>query len=229
MAVGHAQRHREHGRNVQDAGPAWADAQKKSIHAAEQAREDVAAARKEWRDKQAGLDPGKLIFLDETWTTTNMVRLYGRAARGRRLVDAVPHGHWKISTFIGALRKDGMIAPGVFDGAIDGKMFVAYIEQVLVPQLQPGDHVVMDNLPAHKVAGVRAAIETAGAKLLYLPPYSPDLNPIEMAFAKLKSLLRAKALRKIDELWAALGPLSCVFKPDECKNFFRHAGYFQSA
>jgi transposase len=145
--------------------------------------------------------PDQLVFLDETWTTTSMVRLYGRSPRGRRLVDAVPHGHWKISTFIGALRADGMIAPCVVDGSVDGDMFLAYIEQVLVVELKVGDIVVMDNLPAHKVAGVRAAIETAGAKLLYLPPYSPDLNPIEMAFAKLKSLLRAKALRTMDELW----------------------------
>lgn len=158
-----------------------------------------------------------------------MVRLYGRSPRGRRLVDAVPHGHWKISTFIGALRTDGMIAPCVVDGAIDGEMFVAYVEQVLVPELRSGDIVVMDNLPAHKVAGVRKAIETADARLIYLPPYSPDLNPIEMAFAKLKSLLRAKALRTMEELWAALGPLSHAFSATECANYFRHAGYFQSA
>jgi transposase len=173
--------------------------------------------------------PDQLVFLDETWTTTSMVRLYGRSPRGRRLVDAVPHGHWKISTFIGALRADGMIAPCVVDGSVDGDMFLAYIEQVLVVELKVGDIVVMDNLPAHKVAGVRAAIETAGAKLLYLPPYSPDLNPIEMAFAKLKSLLRAKALRTMDELWKAFGPLSHAFSATECANYFRHNGYFQSA
>jgi len=158
-----------------------------------------------------------------------MARRYGRSARGQRLVDAVPHGHWHISTFIGALRDSGMVAPCVVDGAVDGEMFVAYVEQQLVPELQPGDTVIMDNLSSHKVAGVRTAIEAAGAKLLYLPPYSPDLNPIEMAFAKLKSLLRAKALRTMDELWNALGSLSHAFSQTECANYFRHAGYFQSA
>ena len=127
-----------------------------------------------------------------------MVRRYGRAPRGQRLVQAVPHGHWHISTFIGGLRESGMVAPCVIDGAVDGDMFVAYIEQVLVPELEPGDTVIMDNLSSHKVAGVHAAIEAAGAALLYLPAYSPDLNPIEMAFAKLKSLLRAKALRTME-------------------------------
>jgi transposase len=172
---------------------------------------------------------GTLVFLDETWTTTNMTRLYGRAPCGQRLVQAVPHGHWHISTFIGGLRDSGMVAPCVIDGAVDGDLFVAYVEQVLVPDLKPGDTVIMDNLSSHKVAGVRAAIEGAGASVLYLPPYSPDLNPIEMAFAKLKSLLRAKALRTMDELWAALGPLSNAFCATECANYFRHAGYFQSA
>jgi len=158
-----------------------------------------------------------------------MVRRYGRARRGQRLVDAVPHGHWHISTFIGGLRESGMVAPCVIDGAVDGEMFLAYIEQILVPELQPGDTVIMDNLGSHKVAGVRLAIEAAGANLLYLPPYSPDMNPIEMAFSKLKSLLRAKALRTMDELWKALGPISEAFSPAECLNFFRHAGYLQSA
>jgi len=147
------------------------------------------------------LNAGKLIFLDETWTTTNMVRRYGRAICGQRLVDAVPHGHWRISTFIGGLRQSGMVAPCVIDGAVDGEMFLAYIEQFLVPELQPGDTVIMDNLSSHKVAGIRSAIEAAGANLLYLPPYSPDMNPIEMAFSKLKSLLRAKALRTMVDLW----------------------------
>jgi transposase len=147
-----------------------------------------------------------------------MVRRYGRTLRGQRVVEAVPHGHWQISTFIGSLRQSGMVAPCVIDGAVDGDMFVAYIEQVLVPELWPGDTVIMDNLSSHKVSGVRAGIEAAGANLLYLPPYSPDLNPIEMAFAKLKSLLRAKALRTMDELWKALGPLPDTFSPTECTN-----------
>ncbi len=141
----------------------------------------------------------------------------------------MPHGNWHISTFIGGLRQSGRVAPCVIDGAVDGAMFVAYIEQVLVPELQPGDTVIMDNLSSHKVAGARAAIEAAGANLLYLPPYSPDVNPIEMAFSKLKSLLRAKALRTMDELWKALGPLSDTFSQSECVNYLRHAGYFQSA
>jgi transposase len=175
------------------------------------------------------LDAGKLIFLDETWTSTAMMRLYGRAMRGQRLVDRVPHGHWKISTFVAGLRQDGMVAPCVIDGAINGEMFLAYVEQVLVPALRPGDTVIMDNLSSHKIAGVQTAIEAAGATLLFLPPYSPDLNPIEMAFAKLKSQLRAKALRAMEELWHALGPLSNAFSPTECANYFRHAGYFQSA
>ncbi len=158
-----------------------------------------------------------------------MVRRYGRAICGQRLVDAVPHGHWRISTFIGGLRQSGMVAPCVIDGAVDGEMFLAYIEQFLVPELQPGDTVIMDNLSSHKVAGIRSAIEAAGANLLYLPPYSPDMNPIEMAFSKLKSLLRAKALRTMEDLWKALGPISEAFSPSECQNYFRHAGYVQSA
>jgi transposase len=158
-----------------------------------------------------------------------MTRLVGRAARGKRLVDAVPYGHWRTSTFIAGLRHDGLVAPCVFDGAINGEMFLAYVEQVLVPTLAPGDVVVMDNLGSHKVAGVREAIEAAGASLLYLPPYSPDLNPIEMAFAKLKALLRARALRTVEALWKALGNLVECFSPQDCANFFRHAGYFQSA
>jgi len=158
-----------------------------------------------------------------------MVRAFGRAVCGQRLVQAVPHGHWKTSTFIGALRCSGMIAPCVIDGAVNGELFLAYVEQVLVPELQPGDTVIMDNLGSHKVAGVRQAIEAAGAKLLYLPAYSPDLNPIEMAFAKLKSLLRKKALRTIDAVNNALGAIADVFTPEECRAYLRHAGYFQSA
>ena len=155
-----------------------------------------------------------------------MVRLYGWAPVGHRLVDAVPHGHWKTSTFIAGLRQDGLVAPCVFNGAINGESFLAYVEQVLVPTLTSGDIVVMDNLGSHKVAGVRTAIEAADARLLYLPPYSPDLNPIEQAFAKLKALLRAKALRTVEALWNALGDIVPCFSPDECANFLRHAGYF---
>jgi transposase len=160
---------------------------------------------------------------------TNMTRRYGRAKCGHRLVAAVPHGHWKTTTFVGALRCDGLTAPFVIDGAINGDLFLAYVEQVLVPTLRQGDVVIMDNLRAHKMAGVREAIEAAGAKLLFIPPYSPDLNPIELAFSKLKSLLRAKAIRTVDALWKALGTLCDSFSPTECANYFRHNGYFQSA
>ncbi len=158
-----------------------------------------------------------------------MVRTRGRAPRGQRLVAAVPHGHWKTSTVVAALRCDGVSAMGVFDGAINGETFLAFVEQVLVPTLRPGDIVILDNLGSHKVAGVREAIEAAGASLLFLPPYSPDLNPIEMAFAKLKALLRARAIRTVEALWNTLQPLIQRFTPEECLNFFRHDGYFQSA
>jgi transposase len=174
------------------------------------------------------LTPGRLVFIDETWTKTNMVRLYGRAPTGHRLVGAVPHGHWQTSTFIAGLRHDSLVAPCVFKGAINGTLFLAYVEQVLVPTLKAGDIVIMDNLASHKVAGVRRAIEAVGAILMFLPPYSPDLNPIEQAFAKLKALLRAKALRTVDALWNALGSLVGCFTAAECANYLRHAGYFQS-
>lgn len=158
-----------------------------------------------------------------------MTRPLGRAACGQRLVAAVPYGHWQTTTFIAGLRAEGLVAPGVFDGAINGAMFLAYVEQVLVPTLRPGDIVIMDNLGAHKVAGVAEAITGAGAGVLHLPAYSPDLNPIEQVFAKLKTLLRAAAHRTVDALWAALGRLLDHFSPAECANYLRHAGYFQSA
>jgi transposase len=169
------------------------------------------------------------VFIDETWATTNMTRRYGRAKRGERLVAAVPHGHWKTTTFIGALRADGLTAPAVFDGAINGASFLAYVQQVLVAALKPGDIVILDNLSSHKVVGVREAIEAAGAELRYLPPYSPDLNPIEQLFAKLKALLRKIAARSVDVLWTAIGDLLDTFAPDECRNYLRHAGYGRSA
>lgn len=202
---------------------------KKSLHAAEQAREDVAKARGEWREQQPRLTPSKLVFIDESAVKTNMTRRYGRAKRGHRLVAAVAHGHWKTTTFVGALRCDGLTAPLVIDGAINAELFLAYVEQILVPTLKPGDVVIMDNLRVHKIAAVREAIEAAGATLLFIPPYSPDLNPIELAFSKLKALLRAKAIRTADALWKALGDLCDSFSPAECANYFRHNGYFQSA
>ncbi len=154
-----------------------------------------------------------------------MARLRGRAPRGERCRAPVPHGHWKTTTFTGALRLSGMTAPMVLDGAMNGAAFLAYVEQVLVPTLAPGDIVVMDNLPAHKPVAVRAAIEQAGAALLYLPPYSPDFNPIENAFAKLKAMLRKAATRTIDELWHAIGQALPAFSPEECANCFTAAGY----
>ena len=165
------------------------------------------------------------MFIDETWATTAMARRYGRARRGARVVGAVPHGHWKTTTVIAALRHDGLSAPCVFDGAINGARFLAYVEQALAPTLRPGDVVVLDNLPAHKVKGVRAAIAAAGAELLYLPPYSPDLNPIELAFAKLKALLRTAAARSVDVLWHTIGQLLDAFGPTECAHYLAHAGY----
>jgi transposase len=169
-----------------------------------------------------------LVFIDETWVKTNMTRRRGRAPRGQRLVASVPFGHWNTSTFIAALRHDGLVAPYVMDGAINGELSLAYVEQVLVPTLRAGDMVVMDNLGSHKVAGVRAAIEGAGAELAYLPAYSPDLNPIEQVFAKLKAVLRAKAIRDVDALWQALGQIADAISPAECANYLRHGGYFQS-
>ena len=202
-----------------------ADAQKKSLHAAEQQRPDVAAAREVWRDRQPSLDPDRLVFIDETWATTNMTRRYGRAPRGQRLVAPVPHGHWKTSTFVAGLRATGLTAPLVVDGAMNGDIFRTYVEQVLAPTLAPGDIVILDNLGSHKVAGVREAIEARDASLVYLPPYSPDLNPIEQAFAKLKALLRKIAARTVSALWDALGDTLARFTPQECINYLANAGY----
>ena len=165
------------------------------------------------------------MFIDETGASTKMARLHGRAPRGKRLRVGVPHGHWKTTTFIGALRLTGMTAPMVLDGPMTGAWFLAYVEQVLIPTLSPGDVVILDNLPAHKGSAARAAIEAAGAKLLFLPPYSPDFNPIEMAFSKLKALLRKAAARTVDELWAVIGSLLGAFSPTECANYIAHAGY----
>lgn len=165
------------------------------------------------------------MFIDETGASTKMARLRGRAKRGERCVASLPYGHWKTTTFTAGLRQNGMVAPMVLDGPMNGDAFRAYVEQVLVPELSEGDVVIMDNLPAHKVTGIRQAIENAGAKLLYLPPYSPDFNPIEMAFSKLKALLRKAAARTINELWEIIGNLIDTFTPQECHNYFEAAGY----
>lgn len=177
---------------------------------------------------QPSLDPERLVFVDETWASTNMARRMGRGPRGARVVAAVPHGHWKTSTFVAGLRADGVIAPVVLDGAINGLSFRAYVEQFLVPSLRPGDTVVIDNLGSHKVKGVREAIEAAGARLLFLPPYSPDLNPIEQLFAKLKALLRTAARRTVDGLWNAIGSALNAFHPNECRNYITNCGYSHS-
>ena len=168
------------------------------------------------------------MFLDETWATTAMTRLRGRAPRGHKLHAAVPHGHWKTTTVVAGLRQGGLVAPLVLDGAINGAAFLAYVEQFLAPALAPGDVVIMDNLASHKVRGVREAIEARGASLLYLPPYSPDLNPIELVFSKLKRLLRSAAARTVASLWATIGTLIQRFSASECRNYLRHCGYTQS-
>jgi transposase len=166
-----------------------------------------------------------LVFIDETWASTKMASTHGRARRGQRLRASTPHGHWKTTTFIAGLRNSGMVAPMVLDGSINGAAFQAYVDQVLVPELRPGDIVIMDTLGSHKGAGVRAAIEAAGASLLYLPPYSPDFNPIENAFAKLKASLRKAAERSVESLWNTIGQISDTFTPTECANYFAAAGY----
>ena len=181
--------------------------------------------RQVFRAAQPHLDPGRLVFLDETAAATNMTRRRGRAPVGQRVVDPVPFGHWKVTTFVAALRRSGLTAAMAVDGAMNGDLFVAYVEQVLVPELRVGDVVVMDNLSAHKRAEVRELIEAAGCALVYLPAYSPDLNPIELAFSKLKALLRKAAERTIEGLWTAIGRLVDVFTPTECANYFEAAGY----
>jgi transposase len=171
------------------------------------------------------MDPARFVFLDETASATNMARRYGRCCAGERLVAAVPHGHWKTTTFISGLRQSGVIAPLVLDGAMTGRAFRAYVEQFLAPVLEPGDVVVLDNLAAHKADGVREAIRAVGASILYLPPYSPDLNPIEQLFAKLKALLRKAAARTKDALWATIGHLLATIPPTECAHYLHHCGY----
>jgi transposase len=181
--------------------------------------------REAWFDGQLDLDPERLVFIDETWASTNMARLRGRAHKGERLRAGIPYGHWKTTTFVAGLRRSGMVAPMVLDGPINRIAFQAYVEQVLVPELRPGDIVVMDNLSSHKGPAVRQAIEAAGAQLLYLPPYSPDFNPIENAFAKLKALLRKAAEPTVYGLWDTIGHLIDLFTPQECANYFDAAGY----
>jgi len=181
--------------------------------------------RAAWFEGQRDLDPHALVFIDETGASTKMARRYGRAARGERLKASVPHGHWKTTTFVGGLRLSGMTAPMVLDGPMTGSWFLAYVEQILVPTLRPGDIVIIDNLAAHKNAAVRRAIEGAGAELRFLPPYSPDLNPIENAFAKLKAHLRKAAARSVNQLWSAIADAIDTYTSSECANYFAAAGY----
>jgi transposase len=190
------------------------------LHAAEQQRPDVVDRRTNWMFWRAWIDYRRLVFLDETGADTKLTRRCGRTWRSHRLVAHVPHGHWKTTTFVAALRASGLAAPLVVDGPMNGPVFRAYVEQQLAPTLKPSDFVILDNLAAHKVAGVREAIEAAGAQLVYLPPYSPDLNPIEQLFAKLKSLLRKAAARTVAELETTIASLLDCFTPTECCNYY---------
>jgi transposase len=185
----------------------------------------VAEARERWKAGQASLDPTKLVFVDETGTNTKMVRLYGRAPKGQRVVGSQPWGHWKTTTFVAGLRLGEISAPFVLDGPMNREAFEAYVEYVLAPTLSEGDIVVMDNLPAHKGDKVRELIEAKDAQLLLLPPYSPDLNPIEMAFSKLKTLLRKAAERTVEATWRRIGKLLDHFSAEECANYLVNSGY----
>jgi transposase len=195
------------------------------IHAAEQKRPDVVQRRRWWNILLSQQPVERLVFLDETGANTKMARLYGWGPKSERVVSDVPHGRWQATTFVGAIRTSGMTAPMVIDGAMNGDLFLAYVQQQLVPTLHRGDIVVMDNLSSHKKPGVREAISQAGATLAYLPPYSPDLNPIELAFSKLKTLLRKFGERTVQALWDRIGKLVDEFTPAECRNYFRHCGY----
>jgi transposase len=198
---------------------------KKSLQAAERKRAEVARARRRWIREQGWLDTARLVFIDETAVTTNMVRLDGWSPRGERLVADAPMGHWETVTFIAGLRQTGIVAPMLIKGAMNGEAFLAYIEQCLVPTLQRRDIVVIDNVSFHKVAGVEEAIRAAGASLRYLPQYSPDLNPIEMVFHSLKTFLRKAAQRTTDGLQRSIRSYIRAVDPSECMGYFRHAGY----
>lgn len=213
-------------------------ASKKTARASEQDRPDVARKRARWKARQGSIDLKRLVFIDESeplkaplvraqWRTakTNMAPLRGWAARGKRLIGRAPFGHWNTMTFVAALRHDGIVAPWVIDGPINGSIFQTYVGQVLVPALRPTDIVIMDNLGSHKAPAIRRAIRATGARLLYLPAYSPDLNPIEQAIAKLKHLLRKAAERTKEALWRWIGSLLDQFTPLECENYIRNAGY----
>ena len=193
--------------------------------AGERDRPDVARRRAQWTKYQDRVDPERLVFIDETWTKTNMAPLRGWAPCGERLIAKVPHRRWTTTTFLAALRHDRIDAPWLLEGPIDGESFRTYVEKVLLPTLRQGDIVILDNLGSHKSKAVRALIRSAGAKLLFLPKYSPDLNPIEQVFAKLKHLLRKAAARTVEAVCFAVGELLATFSADECANYFRNSGY----
>ena len=198
---------------------------KKTAAAQEQDRKDVKRRREQWRKHQGRIDPKRLVFIDETWTKTNMAPLRGWGPRGSRVKGKAPFGRWQTMTFIAALRQDGIAAPCLFDGPINGEVFLAWVRQVLVPTLKPGEIVITDNFGSHRGKAVRGAIRTAGAKLLFLPKYSPDLNPIEQVFAKLKHLLRKAQARSYDAVLAAIGALLKSYAPQECANYLANCGY----
>jgi transposase len=185
----------------------------------------VARRRAQWIKYQDRVDPARLVFIDETWTRTNMAPLRGWALRGSRLVGEVPDGRWRTMTFLAALRHDGITAPWLIEGPIDGESFATYVEKVLLPTLRPGEIVIMDNLGSHRGKLIRQLIRSAGAKLFLLPKYSPDLNPIEQVFAKLKHLLRKAAARTVETVCAAIGELLGTFTASECANYFKNSGY----
>jgi transposase len=195
------------------------------VVAGERDRPDVTRRRAQWAKYQTKIAPERLVFIDETWTKTNMAPLRGWAPRGMRLAAKVPHGHWNTTTFLAALRHDRIDAPWLLEGPIDGESFQTYVATVLAPTLRPGDIVIMDNLGSHKGNAVRRLIRAAGAKLVFLPKYSPDLNPIEQVFAKLKHLLRTAAARTLETVCAAIGEILGAFTSQECANYFRNAGY----
>lgn len=201
------------------------DNKKKVLNAAEQERPDVQEKRREWIAGQANLDPEKLVFIDETWLKTNMTRPRGRSLKGKRLVESVPFGHWKTTTFVAALRTTGLTAPMVMDGPMNRDAFEAYIEQNLIPTLQPGDIVVVDNLSSHKSERARKALEAIGCQLRFLPPYSPDLNPIELAFSKFKNEIKKAKERTVEGLWKLCGKILDSFDSMCCKSYIIHAGY----
>jgi len=195
------------------------------VVAGERDRPDVARRRAQWIKYQDRVDPSRLVFIDETWTKTNMAPLRGWAPCGMRLVTKVPHGHWNTTTFLAALRHDRIEAPWLFEGPINSESFAIYVEKVLLPTLRPGDIVIMDNLGSHKGKIIRRLIRSVGARLLFLPKYSPDLNPIEQVFAKLKHLLRKAAARTVETVCAAIGELLGTFTKGECANYFKNSGY----